>query len=136
MQFGREPMFQGRRHSKPNAGTIAEIFRDSSISKTKSEARNHNGKVDGNEDLNEEDNRVTTPDCTEIDAIQVFILPTLDFAMLNADIGEKQFTMIDKPIRCLIDEALKVPGLPIECHHASWRDGDYHTQVCSTEERF
>jgi hypothetical protein len=58
MQFGRERLFQGRRHSKPNAGTIAEIFRDSSISKMKSEARNHNGKVDGNGGLNEEENRV------------------------------------------------------------------------------
>jgi hypothetical protein len=28
-----------------------------------------------------------------------------------------------KFIREKIDEVLKVRGLPVECHHASWRDG-------------
>jgi hypothetical protein len=59
----------------------------------------------------------------KIDAIKTFILPTLDFAMLNGDVGEKQLTTMDQYIKCLIDDALKVRGLPIECHHASWRDG-------------
>jgi hypothetical protein len=59
----------------------------------------------------------------KIDAIKTFILPTLDFAMLNGDVGEKQLMIMDQYIRGLIDKALKVRGLPIECHHASWRDG-------------
>jgi hypothetical protein len=59
----------------------------------------------------------------KIDAIKTFILPSLDFAMLNGDVGEKQLTTMDQHIRHLIDDALKVKGLPIECHHASWRDG-------------
>jgi hypothetical protein len=56
----------------------------------------------------------------KIDAIKTFILPTLDFAMLNGDIGEKDLLMIDKHFRRLVDEALRVRGLPVECHHASW----------------
>jgi hypothetical protein len=59
----------------------------------------------------------------KIDAIKTFILPMLDFAMLNGDIGENDLMRIDKHIRGLVDEALKVRGLPVECHHASWRDG-------------
>jgi hypothetical protein len=56
----------------------------------------------------------------KIDAIKTFILPTLDFTMLNGDVEEKELMIIDKHIRGLVDEALKVRGLPIECHHASW----------------
>jgi hypothetical protein len=43
--------------------------------------------------------------------------------MLNGDIGEKQLMIINKHIRSLIDEALKVRGPLIECHHVSRRDG-------------
>jgi hypothetical protein len=59
----------------------------------------------------------------KIDAIKTFILPQLDFAMFNGNVGEKQLSVIDKYIRGMIDNALKVRGLPVECHHASWRDG-------------
>jgi hypothetical protein len=43
--------------------------------------------------------------------------------MLNGDVGEKQLAKMDSHIRGKIDEALKVRRLPVECHHASWRDG-------------
>jgi hypothetical protein len=43
--------------------------------------------------------------------------------MLNGDVNEKQVIEIDKYIRGRVDEMLKVRGLPVECHHASWRDG-------------
>jgi hypothetical protein len=56
----------------------------------------------------------------KIDAIKTFVLPTLDFAMLNVDVGETQLSIIDKYTRGSIDEAMKVRGLPIECYHASW----------------
>jgi 3-dehydroquinate dehydratase len=59
----------------------------------------------------------------KIDAVKTFVLPTLDFMMLNGDVGEKQLAKMDSHIRGKIDEALKVRGLPVECHHASWRDG-------------
>jgi hypothetical protein len=59
----------------------------------------------------------------KIDAMKTFVLPMLDFMMLNGDVGEKQLMKMDKFIRGRVDELLKVRGLPIECHHASWRDG-------------
>jgi hypothetical protein len=59
----------------------------------------------------------------KIDAVKTFLLPTLDFMMLNGDVGERQLSKMDSLIRGKIDEALKVKGFPIEGHHASWRDG-------------
>jgi hypothetical protein len=59
----------------------------------------------------------------KIDVVKTFVLPTLDFMMLNGDVGEKQLAKMDSAIQGKIDEALKVRGLPVECHHASWTDG-------------
>jgi hypothetical protein len=59
----------------------------------------------------------------KIDALKTFVLPMIDFMMLNGDVGVKQLTVMDKCIRGKVDKALKVRGLPVECHHASWRDG-------------
>jgi hypothetical protein len=60
----------------------------------------------------------------KIDAMKTFVLPMPDFMMLNGDIGEKALMMrMDKHIRGSVDELLKVRGLPVECHHASCRDG-------------
>jgi hypothetical protein len=42
--------------------------------------------------------------------------------MLNGDVGERQLVNMNKHIRRVIDEALKVRRFPVECHHASWRD--------------
>jgi hypothetical protein len=58
-----------------------------------------------------------------IDAVKTFLIPILDFAMLNGDVGQKQLAILDKHIRRTIDDALRAPGLPVECHHASWQDG-------------
>jgi hypothetical protein len=35
----------------------------------------------------------------KIDAMKTFVLPTLDFMMLNGNVGEKQVTEMDKYIR-------------------------------------
>jgi hypothetical protein len=59
----------------------------------------------------------------KIDAVKTFLLPTIDFMLINGDVGEKQLKKMDQHIRGAIDELLKVRGLPVECHHASWRDG-------------
>jgi hypothetical protein len=59
----------------------------------------------------------------KIDAMKTFVLPMLNFMMLNGDIGEKALMNMDKHIRGRVDELLKVRGLPVECHHASWKDG-------------
>jgi hypothetical protein len=59
----------------------------------------------------------------KIDAIRTFLLPMLDFMLLNGDVGVKQLRELDQNIRGAVDRALKVTGLPIECDHASWKDG-------------
>jgi hypothetical protein len=59
----------------------------------------------------------------KIDAMKTFVFPTLEFMILNGNVGEKQVTEMDKYIQERVDEMLKVRGLPVECHHASWRDG-------------
>jgi hypothetical protein len=69
----------------------------------------------------------------KIEAMKTFVLPMLDFMMLNGDIGEKVLMNMDKHIRGRVDELLKVRGLPVECHHASWKDEGFPTQVWWTE---
>jgi hypothetical protein len=59
----------------------------------------------------------------KIDAMKTFVLPMLDFMILKGDIGEAVLMKMDKHIRGRVDELLKVKGHPVECHHASWRDG-------------
>jgi hypothetical protein len=59
----------------------------------------------------------------KINAVKTFLLPTLDFMMLNGDVGKKQLKKMDAKIRAQVDALLNVRGLPVECHHASWRDG-------------
>jgi hypothetical protein len=59
----------------------------------------------------------------KIDALKTFVLPMLDFSMLNGDVGVTQLTKMDQHIRATVNEALRIKTLPVECHHASWRDG-------------
>jgi hypothetical protein len=59
----------------------------------------------------------------KIDAMKTFLLPMLVFMMLNEDIGEKALMNMDQHIQGRADELLKMRGLPVECYHASWRDG-------------
>jgi hypothetical protein len=59
----------------------------------------------------------------KIDAVKTFLLPMMDFMLLNGDVGKTQLEEMDKHIRAAVNRALKVKNLPIECHHASWRDG-------------
>jgi hypothetical protein len=59
----------------------------------------------------------------KIDPMKTFVLPMLDFMMLNGEIGEMALMNMDKHIRGRMYELLKVGGLPVECRHASWRDG-------------
>jgi hypothetical protein len=58
----------------------------------------------------------------KIDALKSFLLPMIDFMLLNGDVGESQLARMDQNIRAAVDRALKVHGLPIECDHASWPD--------------
>jgi hypothetical protein len=59
----------------------------------------------------------------KINAVKTFLLSILDFIMLNGDVGKKQMIKMDVKIRGLVDALLNVRGLPVECHHVSWRDG-------------
>jgi hypothetical protein len=60
-----------------------------------------------------------------INAITTFVLPMLDLMLLNGDASIKQLRDIDQKIRGAVDRTLKVRGLLVECHHASWRDGGF-----------
>jgi hypothetical protein len=55
----------------------------------------------------------------KINAMKTFLLQTLDFMMLNSDVGKKQMKKMDAKIRAQMDALLNVRGLPVECHHAS-----------------
>jgi hypothetical protein len=58
----------------------------------------------------------------KIDAIKTFVLPTVDFMLLNGDVGGKPLSKMGQHTRASIDEMLPVCGLLVECHLASWRD--------------
>jgi hypothetical protein len=59
----------------------------------------------------------------KINAVKTFLLPTRDFMTLNGDVGKKQLKKTDAKIKAQVDALLNVRGLPVECHHASCRDG-------------
>jgi hypothetical protein len=61
----------------------------------------------------------------KIDAIKTFVIPCFDFLMLNGDISKTRLNNIDAFIRGQINSLMKIPGLPVECHHMSWRDGGF-----------
>jgi hypothetical protein len=61
----------------------------------------------------------------KIDAIKTFVIPCFDFLMLNGEISKVHLDNMDSFIRNKINTMLKTPGLPIECHHMSWRDGGF-----------
>jgi hypothetical protein len=58
----------------------------------------------------------------KIDTIKTFLLPMLDFTMLNGEVGVRQLRDMDQNIRGAVDRVLKVKGFPVEGHHASWND--------------
>jgi hypothetical protein len=58
----------------------------------------------------------------KIDALKTFGLPTLDFMILNRDLGENQLKKTDQHICQSIDTILRPRGLPVEIHRAPWRD--------------
>jgi hypothetical protein len=69
----------------------------------------------------------------KIDAVKTFVLPLMDFFLLNGEVGANQLRGMDKKIRRMIKDDMKIRELPVECHHASWRDGACPIRVCWTE---
>jgi hypothetical protein len=61
----------------------------------------------------------------KIDAIKTFVIPCFDFLMLNGDLSRTRLKDIDKHIRGEINKMLKIPSLPKELHHMSWKDGGF-----------
>jgi hypothetical protein len=61
----------------------------------------------------------------KIDAVKTFVIPHFDFLMLNGEISKVQLNTLDSFIRGELNKMLKLPGLPVECHHMSWRDGGF-----------
>jgi hypothetical protein len=59
----------------------------------------------------------------KIDAIKTFLLRSIDFLLLNGEAGGRDREVMDKKIRGMVSHDLNIKGLPIECHHASRRDG-------------
>jgi hypothetical protein len=59
----------------------------------------------------------------KIDAVKTFLLPSIDFLLLNGEVGSRELRTMDRKIRGAINRDMKISGLPVECHHASWRDG-------------
>jgi hypothetical protein len=64
-----------------------------------------------------------TANCPKNSPIKTFALPKLDHLLVNADVGLVDLKTLDQNIRAVIDQALAVHSLPVECHHGSWRDG-------------
>jgi hypothetical protein len=61
----------------------------------------------------------------KIDAIKTFVIPHFDFLMLNGEVSKVELNKLDSYIRGKINEMLRLPGLPQESHHMSWRDGGF-----------
>jgi hypothetical protein len=55
----------------------------------------------------------------KIDPVKTFLLPSIDFLLLNREVGRTQLQVMDKKIRGMIDKELKIKRLPIKCHHTS-----------------
>jgi hypothetical protein len=61
----------------------------------------------------------------KIDAIKTFVIPCFDFLLLNGDLSRTQLKNIDSYIRGEVNKMLKIPSLPKETHHMSWKDGGF-----------
>jgi hypothetical protein len=59
----------------------------------------------------------------KIDAVETLLFPSIDFLLMNREAGGIQLSIVHKNIRGMVNKALKIKRLPIECHHASLRDG-------------
>jgi hypothetical protein len=60
----------------------------------------------------------------KIEVMKTFLLSLIDFLLLNGEAGIEDLQGIERKVRRMIKEDLKISGLSVECHHASWKDGD------------
>jgi hypothetical protein len=59
----------------------------------------------------------------KIAAVKTFLSLSIDFFLLNGEVGRSRLRVMDKKIRGIVNEELKIKRLSIECHHTSRRDG-------------
>jgi hypothetical protein len=52
-----------------------------------------------------------------IDALNTFSIPSIDFLLLNGEVGVPELQNIDKKIRTIINEGMRIKRVPVECHH-------------------
>jgi hypothetical protein len=114
---------QTRTDTQLNTLPILEIPWDRSGRQKDSESTRRSIKDHGDRKSVRENHGIKTSIGSNFTAIKPFLLPTLDFHILNGEVGRKQPSAFDSKIRESINQELKVRSLPIDCHHASWRDG-------------
>ena len=59
----------------------------------------------------------------KIHAIRMFLMPTLDYVLLNGEMKQSTATKLDKRIRATICTLIEARGIPKALIHASWKDG-------------
>ena len=59
----------------------------------------------------------------KIHAIRMFLMPTLDYVLLNGEMRKTTATRLDKRVRATIGSLLEARGIPKAQIHASWKDG-------------
>ena len=59
----------------------------------------------------------------KVHAIRMFLMPTLDYVLLNGEMKRSTATKLDKRVRATIGTLLEARGTPKSLIHASWKDG-------------
>ena len=59
----------------------------------------------------------------KIHAIRMFLMPTLDYVLLNGEMRQSTATKLDKRVRATICTLIEARGIPKALIHASWKDG-------------
>jgi hypothetical protein len=56
------------------------------------------------------------------DGLKSLLQPSIDFHMLNGEVGVKQLLTAERKIKRATNDDMRVKGVPVECHDALWRD--------------
>jgi hypothetical protein len=58
----------------------------------------------------------------KIDVVKTFFLPSIDFLLLDREVGVAQLQTMNRKNRRSINEEMRIKRVPVEYHYASWRD--------------
>jgi hypothetical protein len=70
----------------------------------------------------------------KINAVKTFVIPQLDFYLMNGQTRVKDLQEVDVEIRRIINETLKGPRLPIDYYYTNWKDGGA-SMICLEERK-